>query len=665
MNSTLTSSASRIRRPHRGLDGLHALTAAAAAAALTVMMSGCATAPRDDGAAAGYTPVPMHAAALQLHEAVPKGKATTAARQLAAEGLKAFDARDYAKASALFNLALKTDITNSYLHLLNGLAYHVRALGGEGALFTMAQQGYERAIEFDPSNTPARHQLGLLLMDRRDYRAAMAQLMEATLYTAGDADLLYDLAVAAYYAKEPRTAIAAMEGLRGLEGRAASPRALRASAIIAACSGDDAQARGFLQQLRTSGDSAYAFTERRVNDWQASLASGMLKTQFVAPPVQPMQPIQPQPLAPALIRPQLPVVTPVFPLQPGQVDPAALPGVPAAPVGTGGFFEKKMVMLDVVMVSTEEDNNDTFGVNLLDGLRIQFGNPLGVAAVSRTTNITSDLVNAANDAKTQLLTRVVSLPAISYTLNIANSQDRRNEVVARPTLVALGGQTSSFFSGTDVVGAAVSTGQGGSVQVQKEAGVKLMVTPEFMPDDMIRLQIVAERTFLTNPNSNVLFDFRLDTAKTLVSASVALKYGETLVLSGLSERNLESSNSGVPVLRDVPLVQYLFNRQTKRDFNKSLLITVTPRRPTYTNRSEQDIEADKAGWSTFDHVQQEFEGRHKLWFKPLPNTVAAMQVLQTSPIFREFRQGDLAMESWTSRAGHAGRLKSALQFLYY
>jgi len=285
--------------------------------------------------------------------------------------------------------------------------------------------------------------------------------------------------------------------------------------------------------------------------------------------------------------------------------------------------------------------------------------------VSRVTTANSDLINPMSDSKSQVVTRMINLPAITYTLNIANAQDRRNEVVVRPTLVALGGQTSTFFSGTDVVGAAISTGQGGSVQVQKEAGVKLAVTPEFLPDDLIKLQIVAERTFLTNPNSNVLFDFRLDTSKTLVSANVAMKYGETLILSGLSERNLESSNSGVPVLRDVPLVQYLFNRQTKRDFNKSVLIAVTPRRPSYSNRSAEDIDAERTRLSEFEKVQQEFEGRNKLWFKPLPNVVAAMHVLDTSPIFREFRSGDLQVESWTSRATHAGRLKSALHFLYY
>ena len=525
-------------RPRNGLTPL---------ALAVALLSGCATvgqrgnADPAAAAAAGYQQVPVHADSLRMAESIPKERGTTAARQLATEGIKAMDARDYAKANDLFNLALKVDINNSQLHLLNALNYHLRALGGEGSLYGLAQQGYERAIDFDSSNAFARHQLGLLFMDRRDHASAVKHLMEATLYAAHDADLLYDLAVAAYHAKDSRTAYAALEGLRALESQGLKPRTLRASAIVAASAGNDAGARGFVKQMQASGVRAehVAFTERRVDSWRDSFGSGMMTAQFTQPAQQPV-PSNP----PALPQPgqqpgQQPYPTP-FPQsgqqpqlpspfqQPGTLQFRA-PGVPGMPgqfsgqaqgqfgqLG-GGFFDKRMVLLDVVIVSTEEDNNDTFGVNLLDGLRLQFGNSQGTPAVSRNTNIASDLVSAVTTSSTRAVTRTISLPAITYTLNIANSQDRRNEVVARPSLVALGGQTSTFFSGTDVIGAAISTGQGGSVQVQKEAGVKLAVTPEFLPDDLIKLQVIAERTFLTNPTSNVLFDFRLDTSNIIVA----------------------------------------------------------------------------------------------------------------------------------------------------
>ena len=615
---------------------------------LILLLSACtstSTQRQMDAAASGYKPLPIHQSALRLAAEIPADKLTTASRQIAAEGIRALDIRQYSKASDLFNLALKTDINNSYLHFLNGLTYHLRGLDGEATLFALAQQGYERAIQFDGSNAIAHYYLGSLYLDRRDYAAAKGEFMEAALYIKDDPDLLYDLATASYYARDPRTAYAAMNGLLALTDGEIGPRNLRALAITAAAAGDDAAARGFLKQLAerklSQGQGQLGFVEDRVQSWASIYSGNIIKADYTMGGGM------------------------------GGGMGSGYGGMNGSMGGLGGiqqagaFFDKNMVMLDVAIIATEEDDNDTFGVNLLEGLRIQFGNQLGTPGYSRQITQNSDLLNPLFDSATKQITRVIEIPSIAYTLNIANAQDRRNEVLARPSLVALAGQTSTFFSGTDVIGAAVSTGQGGSVQVQKEAGVKLSLLPEFLPDGLIKIQVTAERTFLTNPNSNVLFDFRLDTSKTIVNANVAMKFGETLILSGLSERNIEVDNSGVPGLRDVPLVQYLFSRQTKRDFHKSVLILITPRRPSYTNRDDRDIAAERENFSDFERAQAEFEDKYKLWFQPVPNVAQAVSMLEYSPVFREFRSGDIKLDSWISRASHGGRLRAALGFLYY
>jgi type II secretory pathway component GspD/PulD (secretin) len=319
----------------------------------------------------------------------------------------------------------------------------------------------------------------------------------------------------------------------------------------------------------------------------------------------------------------------------------------------------------VVIVSTDEDNSNTMGVNLMDGLKVQFGNASGTPAWSRGTTFASDLLTGQVTSATRAVTRQIGLSGVSYTLNIANASERSNEVLARPTLVALAGQTSQFFSGTDIVGAAVSSGQGSSVQVQKEVGVRLSVTPEFLPDNLIRLQVIAERTFLTNPSSNVVFDFRLDTTKTMVNANVAMKFGETLILSGLSERDKGVDNSGVPGLRDVPLVQYLFSKKSERDFQKSILILVTPRRAQYLQRDQADVDEDRSKMSDRERVQAEFEDKYRTWHKLIPNTAFVTAGLAESPLYREFRTGDLQMPNWVSRKSHFGRMQSVLSFLYF
>lgn len=96
--------------------------------------------------------------------------------------------------------------------------------------------------------------------------------------------------------------------------------------------------------------------------------------------------------------------------------------------------------------------------------------------------------------------------------------------------------------------------------------MKLAVTPEVLQNDEIRLHVVAERTFLTDPSNSVVFEFRLDTTKTNVNSTVTMKFGETLILGGLSERETSKVSDGVPILKDMPILNYLFSERTERNF---------------------------------------------------------------------------------------------------
>jgi Tfp pilus assembly protein PilF len=806
---------------HAGVFASHLLAAALLAAA-----GGCATQPSSRGAMA---PIPLVSSTAHLADAVPLDKLTTATRQLAYEGIKALDAGNYVKASRLFNLALKSEVNNSGLHFFNALAYQLRAMQGEAALYDLAKQGYELSIQFDGSNAIARHYLGLLLMDQHHFAEAKQQLEQAALYTPDDADLLYDLAVASYYAHDVRTAYGAIQGLRQLQGGQLDGRTLRAAAIIAAAAGDAPAAHDDVSRLRGLDlpPDEKSFVEKRVAVWNDALGSAVPTPVQFSGDTGSMVALNATGASTSTNSPTGTTTAPCIAGTPGCTGTTATTGAMGAtsttgitttgcvpgtmgctsttttmgtvptttscvpgtmgcggaaattctpgtlgctgttttmgtmPVtgtmggmggmespsgmggmgsaggmggmggmsstggmggmsstggmggmgstggmgsiggmgGTGGmgsmgsaggmggttaaqgiggmsaaarpvtgsassFYDKNMVNLEVVLISDEEDNTDTFGVNLLDGLGVQFGDSaLGTPGMSWSTAVSKVTGTAAST--TNSITRMIQIPGVTYSLNIANSTDTHSEVLARPSLVAMGGQASTFFSGVDVIGAAVSTGQGGSVQVQKETGIKLTVTPEFLPDNLIKLRVDAERAFLTNPSSSVLFDFRLDTDRTEVSANVVMKFGETLILSGLSERDIETTNDGVPGLRDVPLVQNLFSHKTKSDYYHSVLIMITPRRPSYANRSEEDIKAERAQMSALEKQQAEFEDKYRAWFKPVPSTALIYKQLDESQIFREFRSGDLEVASWTSRASHGGRLSSALDFLFY
>lgn len=569
---------------------------------------------------------------LALHDSIPENKVDTEVRQATAAGIKALDDGDYERANKAFNVALKLDITNSYLHFFNAYVYHLRAANGEVKNFALAEEGYRQALTFDPSNWMADYYLGLAYFDQRKFKLAQAQFARSAAHRDDDPDVLYDLAAASYYARDPRTADAALTRLRAIVPEDwRGGRVLGVSAMVKAALREPNEAETYLASYRQIDEDGNAdVIERRLLNWQgaykAAEAAGVQLAQMEM-------------------------------------------GTEADPMNEEfeeEFVDEQMAVVDVVIIRTEEDISTSKGVNLLSGLELQFGDPtVPTPGFSFSRNKVTDYADQDNNVNTRTVTRLISIPSVTYSLNIANALSDRNEILARPSLVAVADQTSEFFSGVEVAAAATSGGDGDSVSIEKEIGVRLAITPEFLPGDRVKLEVIAERTFLTTPSSSVVFEFRLDTSKTTVNANVAMKFGETLILSGLSERESENNRDGVPFLQDIPIVQYAFSRATTRNFRKSVLILLTPRRAQYINRSAEDRERAQALLSEFERSIAELEQRHGDWFQPSPPFQSIIDHMESNALYREFRTGDIPLERWNGRRTHEERLRSAVKFLYY
>ncbi len=590
----------------------------------------------------------------ELASLIPEDKVNTTTRALVAEGVIKLDEGEFEDASALFNTALKLDLSNSNLHFMNALTYHLMAKGGNSKNFEFAEQGYKLAHKFDNTNTLAKYYLGLAYLDQRKFKSAQGELAKAAVMDEKDPDILYDLARASYFAGDPRTAKAALDKIVALDlGDAEEERFLQASILTNAALDRPVEAERLLAKFIESDPKTYRRLSNRLASWKRfheEVKDGNLQSA-------------------SLNNGEL--------LQLAQALPtgAGVPQIPGADIDyslndensvESDFINSEMAVVDVVIIRTEEDVSTNRGLNLLSGLELQFGDPLtNTAGWSFGTNNIDDNTAANNDTNTRTLSSLISIPAVNYSLNIFNTLDSRNEILASPSLVALANEKSEFFSGTDVVAAAVSGGDGSSISVNKQIGVKLAVTPEFLPNDQIKLQVEAERTFLTSPSSSVQFEFRLDTSNTNVNANVVMKFGETLILSGLSEKETESNRDSVPFLGDIPVMQYLFSNETKQDFRRSVLIMLTPRRAQYVNRDPKERRKAEAVLSDFEKSLSTFESRNKNWFVPPSTTHEIMKVTQTNSLFNEFKTGDFQMENWNSRDTHEKRLNQAVEFLFY
>lgn len=577
------------------------------------------------------------------------------------------------------NAALQLDPRNAHLHFLNGFVYHLLAMQGDTKKGEMALEGYQQALRIDPSNWIAREFLGLAYMDLKQFDHARLAFSDVLMMTPESEVSIYGLMVASYLSGDAKTACAMADQFRKTAPEL--PRGyVRSSISVYASCGSFAQADMMREALnKLDGDGLeIQRVDRRLAQWKSvyrkqelgtqgantAVAAGMVRTSLSHAPSKgrPEQLAQAFPVPnatyPRLDSPSPEVANP----RPADDASSAEPPLPApAARGVDAVTDgPRMLLVDVVLLSTQELISTSKGINLLSALTLQLGSVAGnVPAYSRVFNSNS-VNNAAPDVSTAI-TRAVTVPALSYSLNIANANNSVNEVLARPTLAAIEGMPSEFFSGTNLSAGVVSTStQGGTtiVPLDKRFGIKLAVTPSFLPQGRVQLKVEAQRTSLNASADNPRVAYQIEIGETTANANVVMNLGDTLVLSGLSEKSSSSTRDGVPGLQDVPGIQYLFSNKKTNEFQRSVLILVTPRAPI------QLAEAPDSGDSMAKRMKAL---REQFGFSNSTpaNVEAILNQLQSNAFFREFRQGDVSMERWDRMRSTGDRLQEALGFLYY
>jgi pilus assembly protein CpaC len=149
------------------------------------------------------------------------------------------------------------------------------------------------------------------------------------------------------------------------------------------------------------------------------------------------------------------------------------------------------------------------------------------------------------------------------------------KVLAEPNLVTLSGKEATFLSGGEFAVPTV-VGVGGaqaSTTSFKGFGTSLSFTPTVLDKDRIRLQV--NPTFSTlNSGNSVGGIFGLDTRT--VSTTVDLREGQVLAIAGLLQEQQRGDKSWLPIIGDIPGLNFLTaTRSVSRD-ETELVILVTP-----------------------------------------------------------------------------------------
>ncbi|MCU0117971.1 type II and III secretion system protein family protein [Pseudomonas sp. B2M1-30] len=149
--------------------------------------------------------------------------------------------------------------------------------------------------------------------------------------------------------------------------------------------------------------------------------------------------------------------------------------------------------------------------------------------------------------------------------------------LARPSLVALSGQSASFLAGGEIP-IPVPSANSNSYSIEyKEFGIRLTLTPTVVSHERIALKVAPEVSEL-DYNNGVTIGGTTVPAFTIrrTDTSISLADGESFVISGLISTHNASQVNKFPGLGDIPVIGAFFRDTSLNREERELLMIVTP-----------------------------------------------------------------------------------------
>jgi len=186
-----------------------------------------------------------------------------------------------------------------------------------------------------------------------------------------------------------------------------------------------------------------------------------------------------------------------------------------------------------------------------------------------------DLALGSLDGSSTLAARLTAL-----------EEQGKGKVISRPRVVTMNNVAATIQSLTILrvklpsTGTVINTGTGGAAGTAQSAtekintGITLVVTPQVSADGFVLLNIYAKSSL---PDfSRTVEGIPTEIARE-ANSNVLIKNGDTVVLGGIFRHTADERESGVPFLRSVPVLGWLFKRNLENNRQEELLVFLTPK----------------------------------------------------------------------------------------
>lgn len=239
------------------------------------------------------------------------------------------------------------------------------------------------------------------------------------------------------------------------------------------------------------------------------------------------------------------------------------------------------VLIEVVIAEVRRDRSFSFGVE----------------AKSEPVHVNGSKATVSGSQKGlglgDFVLQVMNLGALNLDATLSAAAERGDvKILSRPVVVAANNQPATINVGSQrpfiQVSRSLPTDAATRDQVvqYKDVGTKLTVLPTISPDGYVVLQVTQE---VNSATTEVAFDAPVISTRS-VQTELLIKDDQTVALGGLTDKQQDRNQGGIPVLSSIPLIGGLFGHASRRTTETELFLFLTP----HVIRTDQEADSVSA-----------------------------------------------------------------------
>ena len=233
------------------------------------------------------------------------------------------------------------------------------------------------------------------------------------------------------------------------------------------------------------------------------------------------------------------------------------------------------VLIEAVILEVKMGDSQNVGVSMVQHSR-QIGSDVTTAG---GINNGQGFLNTITNFSSGLPSGFSYFGQLNNDLDVAVSaiaKDSSVNIMSRPRI-----QTSHAIPGEFVIAETVPFvsgsqygnvyGGGGSFVERLPIGVQLFVTPFITPEGLVVMEI--EQSFDTRGTDVIIDGNPIPVVNNrIASATLTMRDGDTIMMGGFITENKSKSKSGVPILKDIPLLGALFRSKNTSSDRTELIV---------------------------------------------------------------------------------------------